>query len=134
MNQATDPLQGLIGEDLRSDDRERLASLLTPYVSFDKNSEKPVFKRAIQEMGSNANKVELVFLAEKARALLFPNATNEGLGQSEIIALDIMPEGSVKSTLKKLFDTKQIRKSSNGKYVIPNYRILELQNKYEAKE
>jgi len=132
-NTHTDPLEQLIAEDFRAEDRTRLATLLAPYVAFDKNSKELRFKEPFQGL-VNTDKLEIAFLAEKARALLFKDEANEGLGQGDIIALDIMPAGSVKSTLKRLFDPKQIRKSSNGKYTIPNYRLLELFNKYIAKE
>jgi len=128
-----DPLQNLISDDFKTEDREDLALLLTPYVSFDKNSKKMSFKESFQKIDNNAEKLEMVFLAEKAQSLLFDGGENEGFSQIDIISLDIMPPGSVKSTLKKMFDKKAVRKSSTGKYMIPNYRLPELFDKYLKK-
>ena len=128
-----DPLQQLVSEDFREEDRQRLAVLLLPYIVFDKNSKKPHFKEAFQKIDNNADKIELVFLTEKARSLLFEDGNNEGLGQSEILSFDILPAGSVKTSLKKLTDGNKIRKNSQGKYFIPSYRLSELFTKYSSK-
>lgn len=128
-----DALLQLVSEDIKEEDREKLATLLMPYVGFDKNSKELRVKEAFQKIGNNYDKLELVFIAEKARSLLFEDGKNEGLAQSDIITLNIMPIGSVKSSLKKLYDTKKIRKTPQGKYFIPPYRLSELFTKYSLK-
>ncbi len=124
-----DPLKQLIGEDLGVEERKRLAALLIPYVSFDKDSKESYFKKAFQEV-NNTDKVELILVIEKAHSLLFEEGKNEGLAQSDIIKMKIMPVGSVKTSLKRLFDSKKISKSPQGKYFIPQYRLSELFKKY----
>jgi predicted transcriptional regulator len=46
----------------------------------------------------------------------------------------IMPEGSVKTSLKKLFDKHQIKKDKEGRYFLPAHRITDLINKTKTKE
>lgn len=129
-----DPLEQLLSDDFKAEDRERLATLLLNYIIFDKESKQVHFKDTFHNLDNNSDKMELVFLTEKARALLFENGKNEGLGQSDIIAFDILPIGSVKTTLKKLFDTGKIKKNQQGKYFLPSYRLNELFAKYSTKE
>lgn len=116
-----DPLQELLADDAQSVDRNRLAAFLKPYVRFDKATKEPHFLAGFTTIISNEAKVEAVLLASKAKSLIFDEP--EGLTPIEIIRLDIMPEGSVKSSLKKLNDGRKIKKDATGKYSIPNYRI-----------
>lgn len=134
MDKQKDPLQELLSDDVKAADREQLAALLTPYISFERKSGEIHFKGMFLELNSNMDKLEIVFLAEKARVLLFKEGSNEGMSQGDIISFDIMPSGSVKSTLKKLSDAKKVRKNSSGKYYLPNYRIPELFDKYSIKK
>ena len=71
----------------------------------------------------NRKKIEIVLAAAKARSLLLNQ--KDGMRPADIIALDIMPLGSVKSGLKGLFDSRQIKKDGE-RYVLPGYRINEL--------
>lgn len=116
-----DPLQELLADDAQSVDRNRLAAFLKPYVRFDKATKEPHFLADFTTIISNEAKVEAVLLTSKARSLIFDEP--EGLTPIEIIKLDIMPEGSVKSSLKKLNDGRKIKKDAAGRYSIPNYRI-----------
>lgn len=134
MNDQLDPLQTLISEDVKAADREQLAKLLTPYVSFEKKSSQMHLTASFLKLESNMDKLELLFLIEKARSLLFESGEKEGLSQIDIIKLDIMPPGSVKSTLKRMFDVKKVRQNASEKYYLPNYRISELFEKYSVKE
>jgi hypothetical protein len=55
---------------------------------------------------------------------------SDGMTQGDITTMDILPEGSVKSTLKRLFDSKKIKKNTaDSSYYIPNYRINEVVEK-----
>ena len=120
-NNSTDPLQSLIAEDTKSIDKNRLAAFLQPYVRFDKTSKGFSFLADFDTVATNDAKIEVVLIASKARALIFDEP--EGLSPTEIISLDILPEGSVKSSLKKLYDTRKIKKNNAGKYILPNYRL-----------
>jgi len=119
-----DPLQQLLADDAKSIDRNRLAAFLKPYVLFDKATREPHFLADFATIISNDAKVEVVLLVSKARSLIFDEL--EGLTPIEIIKMDIMPEGSVKSSIKKLSDGRKIKKDAAGKYSIPNYRINEI--------
>ncbi len=126
MNQhdQNDPLRELLADDAQSVDRNRVAACLKPYVRFDKQSKEPHFLADFATIISNEAKIEAVLLASKARSLIFDEP--EGLTPIEVIKLDIMPEGSVKSALKKLYDSRKIKKDAAGRYSIPNYRISEV--------
>jgi len=129
MNQ-DDPLKKLIVSNSKDIDRQKMADILDPYVGFDETSQIMNFKEEFRTLGTNVDKLEMVLLADKARSLYFQDR-KEGLSQSEILALEIMPEGSVKSTLKKLADPRKILKNAEGKYYIPTYRLGELFSKFK---
>ncbi|RJR29246.1 hypothetical protein C4564_02815 [Candidatus Microgenomates bacterium] len=118
---------------IQAAEQEKLASLLSPYVVLGENLEsksinfKPEFFKL-----SNIDKLEISFLAEKARATYLDDLKNEGLGQTGLIDLKIMPVGSVKSGLNKLSKEKRVIASTKGKYMIPNYRLPELFEKYSS--
>lgn len=116
-----DPLQELLVDDAKSVDRSRLATFLKPYIGFDKETKELHFHADFNTIISNEAKIEVVLLASKASMLIFDEP--EGLTPIEIIKLEIMPSGSVKSSIKKLSDSRKIKKDSMGKYSIPNYRI-----------
>lgn len=120
----TDPLDSLIAEDTKEIDRKRLADFLQIYIQLDKASKliNPLPK--LQKVTPNDHKVEIVLLASKARALVFelPN----GMLPSDIIDLEILPIGSIKTSLKRLYDSRKARKDKNGRYYLPNYRIYEI--------
>jgi len=131
----TDPLEKLFKDSstIQAEQREKLANLLEPYVilSKDKDSKLMNFKQNFISL-INVNKVEVVFLAEKARALYLNDEKNEGLGQTDLIALKIMPAGSVKSSLNKLSKDKYVIQNAKGKYMLPNYRLPDLFMKYSG--
>lgn len=125
MNQQ-DPLSKLVASGTKEADRQRLADLLEPYVVLDEKSYQANFKDKFFELQNNTDRLEIILLAEKARALFFEKGEGEGLSPTSLINLEFMPKGSVKTTLKNLFDKKKILKNSEGKYYIPNYRVNEL--------
>lgn len=125
MNQ-DDPLSKLVTSNAKEVDRQKLAGLLEPYVVFDEASHEMNFKDKFNELQNNADKLEVIFLADKARALIFGEERKEGLSQGDLVAMEVMPKGSVKSTLKMLSDKRKVLKNTEGKYSIPNYRINEL--------
>jgi len=130
MNINQDPLNKLTSDDFGAEDRDKLATLLQPYVVFDKNFEKLQFREPFYLLDVNVDKLEVIFLAEKARAIRLKDENNEGLAQRDLIILNVMPKGSIKSSLKKLADKKQVTKNTKGKYTIPNYRLSQLFDKY----
>ncbi|EKD47581.1 MAG: hypothetical protein ACD_65C00376G0009 [uncultured bacterium] len=137
MDTQSDPLAKLFRDNasIQEEEREKLAALLEPYVVLgnEKDIRSMNFKPAFLQL-VNVEKLEIIFLSEKARALFFKDGKNEGLGQGDIISLNAMPSGSVKSSLKKLADDKKVVQVSTGKYIIPNYRIHELFTKYFKEE
>ena len=72
---------------------------------------------------SNAQKMLIVLSSVKAVSLVL--GTEDSIVPSDIIKMDIMPPGSVKGTLKKLLDAREIR-AEKGKYSLPNYKIPQL--------
>jgi len=130
MNQ-DDPLSKLVTSNAKEVDRQKLADLLEPYVVFDETSHEMNFRDKFNELQNNADKLEVIFLADKARTLIFGEERKEGLSQSDLVAIEVMPRGSVKSTLKMLSDKRKVLKNTEGKYYIPNYRINELFLKFK---
>ena len=126
----SDPLSKLVAADAKEIDRKKMADLLEPYVFFDGNTHEINFKEEFYRLKTNTDRLEMVFLGNKAKALMFEE--KEGLSPLELIVLEIMPEGSVKSALKVLSDSKRILKNSEGKYYIPNYRLNEVYSKFQS--
>ncbi len=134
MNQKSkDPLADLFADDIKSIDRQIVATFLKPYVVFDRASKQIGFLPAFEKVGNNINKVEIILLASKALSLL-EGGMPDGLNQGQIVNLGVIPEGSVKSTLKKLFDAKKIKKNKELGYYVPNYRIKEVVEKNSKKQ
>ncbi len=119
-----DPLASLFINDAKAIDRQKLAELLKPFVIIDEGSKEFGFHDAFNTLKNNMHKMEIVLCAVKARSLFFNEI--DGLPPGDIIELGIMPEGSVKTSLKKLFDDRKIKKDKEGRYFIPAYRISEL--------
>lgn len=120
-----DPLSSLIGSG-KENERQRLAELLAPFVIIDEDSKEFYFKDAFTQIDNNALKIELLLAAAKARSLYFNE--QDGLTAQDIIILSIMPEGSVKTTLRKLFSIEHKIKQKDKKYIMPSYRIEEIKN------
>src|SRR4030065_421424 len=99
-----DPLLKLVMNDTKEIDRKTRADLLNPFMVLDQTSHNMNFKDKFFNLEKNADKLEIVFLGNKAKALIFPDKKGEGLSQSDLLAMEIMPKGSVKSTLKVLSD------------------------------
>src|SRR3989344_4602889 len=111
MNQKPkDPLAELFADDIKLIDRQIVATFLKPYVVFDRASKQIGFLPAFEKDGNNIEKVEIILLASKALSLL-EGGTPDGLNQGQIVDLGVIRGGSVKSTLKKLFDAKKIKKN-----------------------
>lgn len=119
-----DPLDLLITEDTKEIDRQQLADFLQPYVQLDKATKHIHTLPKFQRISPNDYKIEVILLASKARALVFglPN----GMLPNDIINLEVLPMGSVKSSLKRLYDSRKARKDKNGRYYLPGYRIHEI--------
>lgn len=128
MSNNNDPLSSLISSDARATDRKKLAELLAPYLVIDQDSKEFSFHSAIYDIDGNDVRVEILLAGAKARALFFSLA--DGLTAGEVIAAGLMPEGSVKTSLKKLFDSHKIKKDKGGRYFLPAHRIQELNKKF----
>jgi len=124
-NQNKNPLEDLLIDESQSVNLVELAQMLKPYVGIEKSSKDIQFLPAFYEQ-KNELKILILLAASKAKKELLGG--EEKMSPSEIIVLDIMPPGSVKGTLKKLFDEKII-KSDDSKYYLPNYQIKFLQLK-----
>lgn len=120
----TNPFDKLIVDEAEAD-VQKLADLLENLVVFIRSSKTMEFLPAFHKL-SNDLKILVVLAASKARASIF--SEEENISPKNIIDLDIAPEGSIKATLKKLLDVKEIR-SNNKKYYLPNYKILDLAEK-----
>lgn len=123
MTTEENPLKSLIVEGNQNLDLHQLTDLLTDRIALTVDG-------AIQFLAdfyelSNQQKMLIVLLGAKARSILFDY--QDGFTPSEIIAYDVMPLGSVKSTLKSLLeDTHEIKKSDEKRYYVPNYVIAKL--------
>jgi len=114
-----DPLASLLVSESQSIDKVGLAQLLSPYLLINKESKSLDFSGGFWEL-PNAEKILLVLAGVKARSLILN--TEDKITPSEIIKMDIAPEGSVKITLKNLLGSKDI-KSENSRYYLPNYKL-----------
>jgi phosphatidylinositol kinase/protein kinase (PI-3 family) len=119
-----DPLAELITSDATATDRQKLTALLKPFAMIDENTKEFSFHEAFNFLG-NSYKIEIALAAAKARALFFKDI-EDGLTPGQLINLSIMPEGSIKSTLKRLYDSRKIGKDKSGRYLIPAYHISNL--------
>lgn len=127
MNTTPNPLDSLLTNDAATN-RGQLAALVGPFIKIVRVSKEFEFLPAFLKL-DNASKVEIMLAASKARALLFDEA--DGLAPSEVIATQVMTEGSTKSAIKSLFDGRKIKKDKEDKkYVLPPYRIAELVEKF----
>ena len=132
MESTDDPLQQLLGEDVQSIDRNRLAGFLAPYVRFEKLTKDMHFLAEFESIITNDAKIEVILIAAKAKSLLFDEP--DGMLPSQIISLDVMPVGSAKTSLKRLVDTRKIKKDNQGRYLIPNYGITDAMSRVKGKE
>jgi hypothetical protein len=130
MTKTNDPLASLISSDAKATDRKKLAELVGPYMVIDQDSREFSFHPALQDVGGNDAKIEILLAGAKARALFFEMP--DGLLPGEIIAAGLMPEGSVKTSLKRLFDSHQIKKDKQGRYFLPAHRIQDLVKKLNS--
>ncbi|MBI5654390.1 hypothetical protein HZC53_01920 [Candidatus Uhrbacteria bacterium] len=126
----TDPLQKLLVSESQAVDRQELADLLSPYLSINKETRSFDFAGKFGEL-QNAEKLLILFAAIKARSLVF--GTDDKVTPSEIIKMDFAPVGSIKVTLKKLLESRDI-KSENGKYSLPNYKLAQVVARFKKLE
>jgi len=117
-----DPLQRLIVSESQAVDRQELADLLAPYLTINKETKTFDFSSGFRDL-SNANKILIILSAIKAKSLIL--GTEDKITPSEIIRMEVAPEGSIKTTLKTLFDSREI-KSEKGKYYLPNYKLSQV--------
>lgn len=108
----------LVDEDSQLNLRE-LTETIKPYLIINKNSKKVDFLPSFNNL-NNQKKILVILAGSKARSLLFNE--EEKISPTHIISLQVMPTGSVKSTLKRLLSTKEIN-CKDSAYFIPNYKI-----------
>jgi hypothetical protein len=113
------PLSALLVSDSQSVDLQILADLLKDFVRINEASKEIDLMPAFRKL-ANQEKLMVYFAATKAAHILLK--MEEKLTQKNLIDLDIMPEGSVKGTLKKLADDGFL-KNEGAKYYLPSYRI-----------
>jgi len=119
-----DPLASLFKDDAEDVNRKQLADLVFPFLSIDKNTKNFSFLPEFKKIDGNTQKIEMLLAGVKARSLYL--ADLDGLLPIDMVAMGIMPEGSIKSSIKKLSEDHKIKKDKNGRYYLPSYRISEL--------
>ena len=119
-----DPLAALISSDAKATDRKKLTELLQPYMVIDQDSQEFGFHAAFHELDGNDTKLEMLLAGAKARALFFN--LQDGLLPGEITTMGIMPEGSAKTSLRRLLGDHRIKKDKEGRYFLPAHRIPDL--------
>lgn len=125
-----DPLQKLFVSESQAVDKQELADLLSAYVLINKEKNSFEFSSKFMEL-SNPEKILLILCAVKARNLVL--GSEDKISPSEIIKMEIAPEGSIKSALKGLSDSKDI-KSEKGKYSLPNYKLSQIVARFNKAE
>jgi len=124
MNNNDDPLQNLFVSESQAINRKELADLLSPYVVINRDTGSLDFSANFRDL-PNGEKILIVLCAIKARSLVLDN-TVDGINPSDIIKMQIMPTGSVKTALKSLLDAREVR-SVGGKYSLPNYKLPQVE-------
>jgi hypothetical protein len=126
MTDKNNPLKELLVKETQPLNLQELVDILKPFILINDETREI---ELLPEFGKLSNEdAMLVYLAAaKARKLLFKEM-EEKLSPSEIIKKEIMPAGSVKTTLKRLYDSGEI-KAENSKYYLPNYRIRFLKSR-----
>lgn len=124
---AENPLSKLVVSESQTIDNAELANLLIPYITIHKESKNIDFSANFHGLG-NIEKILILLSAIKARNILLN--IDDKLTPLEIINMEIMPEGSVKGTLKKLLEANEI-KAEKGKYFLPNYKIPQVIAKFK---
>lgn len=130
MTNANDPLSKLFVSESQAVDRQELSELLSPFLSINKENQTFDFSGKFHER-SNIEKVLLLLAGIKARSLVL--GTDDKISPSEIIKMEIAPEGSIKGTLKLLLTARDI-KSENGKYSLPNYKLSQVVARFKKLE
>ncbi len=130
MTNMNDPLDKLFVSESQAVDRSSLAELLSPFLSINRENQSFDFSGKFHEL-SNAEKILLVLAGIKARNLVLN--TEDKISPSEIIKMEIAPEGSIKATLKGLLESKDI-KSEKGKYSLPNYKLSQVVARFKKLE
>ncbi|HAQ03176.1 TPA: hypothetical protein DCQ22_04795 [Candidatus Nomurabacteria bacterium] len=115
-----DPLNQLIVDENQPVNRDTLARLLMGYITLKKGTWEIDFTEKFRELPKK-EALLLLLSAIKVRNLIDSKFKDE-ITPSEIIKMEIMAEGTVKSSLKILSDAKDI-KVRDGKYSLPNYKI-----------
>jgi hypothetical protein len=131
MEKNNDPLTALVSSDAKSTDRKKLAELLDPYVVIDQDSKEFGFTPSFDIIDGNDMKVEVLLAGVKARSLLFN--LPDGMTSGEVIATGILAEGSAKTSLKRLFDGRKVKKDKDGRYFIPGHLIPELSKRLASR-
>jgi len=122
-NQTNDPLRQLLINESQPVNKKELAELLLPYVAINKETKFFDFTSQFMDL-SNDEKILIMLSAVKARSIVLPDVEDK-ITPIEIIKMEVMPEGSVKGTLKKLLASNEI-KVNKKRYYLPNYKISQI--------
>jgi len=117
-----DPLNKLLVSESQTIDKTELSNLLSPYILINKETKSLDFIGNFWKL-PNSEKILIILAGVKAKNLIF--GIEDRISPSEIIKMEVAPEGSIKITLKNLLDSKEI-KSENSKYYLPNYKISQV--------
>jgi len=116
------PLKSLISNN--SLNKKELADILSSYVTITKEGLIEFLPNFMKL--SNRQKILTALLVIKAKSSLF-DSTTDGSLPSEISEITMMPLGSVKPMVRKLFMDKIIKKNKDG-YFVPNHYVSFLKN------
>jgi len=119
MNREMNPLAALVvGEETLAD--QELADALMPYVRFTEEAQL-LLEPAFENLHSK-EKVLCVLLAARALNALGKRPTSE-LRSKEIIELAGMADGTVHSTVKRLKESRFIKKGGQGGWEVPSHAL-----------
>lgn len=125
MKKTVDPLETLIVNDNEPVNRKKLADLIAPYIEIGCDGEEGeiICKEEFYELG-NKERISVYMAARKALFEL-QMCSREGLSMSELIEVDLMPEGSTKGTISTLNGTILSSKIADSVtyYYLPPYRV-----------
>lgn len=121
-NTNSNPLEKLFVSESQEVNKTDLADMLFSYIAINKDTGVFEFTKNFRTL-PNIEKILVVLCAVKARHLVM--GTEDKIGPKEIIGMDIAPEGSIKSALKNLLDSKEIR-AEKSKYFLPNYKLTQV--------
>jgi len=137
VNAKTSPLEELLEDEAQASSRSEitLAQLLKPYTYIGKNTKSIHLRETAFELPARLT-ILLLFLGRLAVEKL-GHRKDKSVSQSEVIdffAPQGIPEGTIKSSLKKLRDNRLIIESSQGRYSTGFDKVARIQSEYKKHE